>query len=75
MARREQAANRRLLEGNFVLERAPSQVDRRRRLAQRLRLVIERCERAIDFRDGLLRFAQRVARLPPRSFLLLERGV
>jgi len=74
MTCREQARDRRLLASDFVLERTPARVERRRRTAYRRRLVIERRECAVDLRDGSFRFAQRVARLPSRGFLFFERG-
>jgi hypothetical protein len=60
------------LRGETALRLAPALADAARRRAQRALLGLQGGEAAVRLRDGALRVAQRVARLAPCAFLLLQ---
>jgi hypothetical protein len=60
------------LRGETALRLAPALADPVRRGAQRALLGLQGGEAAVRLRDGALRVAQRVARLAPCAFLLLQ---
>jgi hypothetical protein len=72
MARREQALDRRLALAERALERVAALGYARRLGAQPPCLDPQRRKGAVGVGDGALRVAQRIARLAPRGFLVLQ---
>jgi len=72
LARREQALDRALAPGDRPLQAATLGCDVRGLRAQAASFGSQCGEGAVDVRDGPLRIAQRVARLPARRFAGLE---
>jgi hypothetical protein len=68
----EHALDRFALRREAALRLPPALAKASRGCAQRALLRLQRSEATVRLRDGALRVAQRVARLAPRAFLLLE---